>query len=444
MSSENFEQAFQRTILQLQLSEGTTLVAVSGGIDSVVLLDLCYHAGLDIAVAHCNYQLRGQDSEDDLLFVKDLANSYGLPFHQHIVDLRQKITQQNSSSNVQAEARKIRYHFMRAVAKEHNYLRIATAHHQQDKVETFLINMMRGSGLAGLVALDATNGDLVRPLLFATKLEIQQYAQEKKLAWREDKSNASTNYLRNKLRHKVIPVLEEIQPNFQNRWTENIQQLKMAQDWLDDCHQQWVEKAITATDEGSQIAASELKPQNLYPLFHYLTQFGFNIQQTKEIVTSFSDRAYQKRQWKSNTHSAVQERTLLDISPIKPELPHNSLLLQDQEGTFTFEGLSFQLTTLETKIDLLETQNAIYLPSALFEKDLVLRHRNTGDFIEPEGMSGTQKLKKYLINEKYSSAQKAQQIVLADGPEILWVIGRRKSRKVATPTKDAKSLILLP
>ena len=92
MNSENFEQAFQRSILQLQLSEGTTLVAVSGGIDSVVLLDLCYHAGLDIAVAHCNYQLRGQDSEDDLLFVKDLANSYGLPFHQHIVDLRQKIT----------------------------------------------------------------------------------------------------------------------------------------------------------------------------------------------------------------------------------------------------------------------------------------------------------------------------------------------------------------
>ncbi len=443
MNVAKFEYHFLQEISSLATTEATILVAVSGGVDSMVLLDLLCRHGYQVAVAHCNYQLRGQDSEEDAAFVEDVAATYKIPFHLHTVDLKQLLLKKNKAANLQETARQIRYDFFGETALQQGYDRIALAHHQQDNVESFLINMLRGSGLGGLVSMQAQNGIIVRPLLFASKAEILEYAQSLGLKWREDASNAKDEYLRNKIRHQIVPALEKIQPNFQKRWSQNIAQLKMAHDWMTTCHEQWVSANIQQFDQGFRVPVTQLQAVNLYPLFVLFSKYGFNFKQIDDIVHQISTKPYANRNWKSPTHLAVQESTYVEISHINKSKITNYPVQLDQNEEFSFQDFTFQLKGSGEVSDSMDPSSVIFLDAAFWNEELVLRNRQAGDYIKPEGMQGRQKIKHLLINEKYSRAEKDAVVLLACGSEILWIVGKRRSRKVADRTATTKAMLLL-
>ena len=206
------------------------LLTVSGGVDSMVMLSLFARSGYAIGVAHCNFQLRGAESEEDEVLVQQEAARYGVPFYNMRFDTKGEM--ERTGESVQMAARRLRYDWFNALCAEYGYDAIAIAHHADDSIETFFINLLRGTGLRGLTGIHAVNGRIVRPLLFASRRDILDYAHAERIPFREDSSNRSTKYLRNKVRLGLIPRIREINPKFTEQMCANIERLTDAQLFL--------------------------------------------------------------------------------------------------------------------------------------------------------------------------------------------------------------------
>lgn len=419
------------------------LLTVSGGIDSVVMCELFHKAKLKFAIAHCNFQLRAKESDADELFVKQLAKTYNVEFFCKRFNTSSHADKQKSS--IQMAARELRYEWFEDIRKKEKCQYITTAHHLDDSIETFFINLIRGTGIAGLHGILPKQGKIIRPLLFTNKKEIESFAKKNKLHYREDSSNASDKYVRNKLRHHVIPVFKELNPDFETSVNETIQRLKE----VELIYKNEIEnkRATIVKEEKSSITISikhlkKLQPLSAY-LYNFLKPYNFNASAVEAIIAGLDGES--GKQFFSDTHRLIKDRELLIIESRKSEVGNRKLKnLKFKIKTGIKEliinefKLRFKILQKTTNYEL-RTSN--FIANLDFDKlrfPLEIRKWEKGDAFYPLGMKGKKKLSDFFIDKKLSVNQKENTWLLTSKGKIVWVIGLRIDDRFKITDKTRK------
>ena len=412
-----------------RLVEEPFLLACSGGIDSVVMAHLCYASGLDFTLAHCNCQLRGSESDDDEKFVRNLAN-----------DLKKSIVvnhfntinySKTNKVSIQVSARELRYCWFTEIMKENGIETLVTAHHADDNLETFLVNLSRGTGIGGLTGIPSNTDTIARPLLNFSRSEILEYAIAKGLQWREDSSNAETKYLRNKIRHEIVPLLKELHPTFLKNFNLTQELLKgtaeVAKNHIDDLRKNLFEpdgEVIRIKTE----SLKALKPLDTY-LYGLFKEYGFaEWNNVRDLLSAMSGKEIRSR-----THRLVKDRNFLLLSKIVTENGKHYII---QENELDID-IPISLT-IKNVPDLAETGPSIlYVDKETLKYPLTIRKWKKGDYFYPLGMRGKKKLSKFFKDEKVDIISKQGQWLLCSENEIVWVIGKRADDrfKVTNGTK---------
>ena len=410
------------------------LVASSGGIDSMVLVNLLFKLEYDITIAHCNFHLRGKESDLDEEFVITAAKKLKVPYHTISFDTKEYAKQNNIS--IQMAARDLRYDWFENLLQKSDLDYLLTAHHADDNLETFLINLSRGTGLEGLTGIPAINNKTIRPLLPFSRKEIEQYAKENKIIWREDQSNKETKYLRNKLRHDIIPLLKEFNPSFLESFDKTIDHLKGSEQIVNDRIEELRKVIEVKEKENSKFKIKDLKllkNPKAY-LFELLKEYGFTEWQD---VFSLLD-AQTGKQIFSKKHRLLRDRDFLILSPLSIDknlikryeiedsisnfIINNS---HDRKGTLLLNFQQFR----SDEIDFLEIKkqdpNTVFIDKDLLNFPLIVRNWDDGDYFCPFGLQGRKKLSKYFKDEKLSLIDKENIWLLCSENTIIWVIGKR-------------------
>ncbi len=412
------------------LLEAPFLLACSGGVDSVVLVHLCAELQLDFSIAHCNFKLRGAASDADEAFVKDVAIRLNKKYFSRTFDTIGYIHTQKVS--LQVAARELRYAWFSKILEENNITTVVTAHQTDDNLETFLINLSRGTGIEGLTSIPEKTTAISRPLLPFSRDEILRYAQEHQLDWREDESNKETKYLRNKIRHTIVPNLKELHPNFLNNFLKTQAFLEQTARLL-EAHMEELRDTIFKKEK--DILKIEINIlEKLIPLEAYIYQlfrpYGFHDAQA--IISLFGSLS--GKELLSGTHRLLKDR--------------NSFLLQEiKESTADFyllkEGETSMLYPVHLKKEVVLSideiaSNCLYVDAKTLTFPLIVRKAKIGDYFYPFGMQGRKKLSKFFKDEKYSQIDKENQWLLCSEKNIVWVIGKRIDNrfKVSPETKE--------
>ena len=416
------------------LDKSKLLIAVSGGIDSVVLAYLCHKLGLNIALAHCNFNLRGKESDADESFVLKLAEDLNAECFIECFDTL-TYAQENKLST-QMAARELRYKWFNELAQQLQYDYILTAHHADDNLETFLINLSRGTGIEGLTGIPEINENIVRPLLPFSRDEIEKYAKLENLKWREDSSNASAKYLRNKLRLDVIPQLKEVSQQFLPNFNKTLEYLKGSKDIIDDRIDDISNQVIQNVDtNGVKFNISEinkLSAPNPY-LYELLKEYGF---------TEWSDvygllEAQSGKHILSKTHQLLKDRDCLILTEIASKKRKTFTILEYKSkfeipiGTLFFDEAD---ALFGKRLD------TIFVDREKLVFPLIIRKYVEGDVFYPFGMKGKKKLSKYFKDEKMSLIDKKNVWLLCSQNNVVWVINRRLDNRFSV-TENTKEII---
>ena len=427
-------QKFQNHINQnLPFLQGKNLLlATSGGIDSMVLLELCHQLKLDIRVAHCNFQLRGDESDEDEKFVKTQCEKLDVLLFINHFDTKKFAEKQKLS--IQVVARNLRYDWFNTLLINNDYDYILTAHHLDDSLETFLINFTRGSGLEGLTGIPQQNGNVIRPLLPFSRNEIEAFAKENNIQWREDSSNPLDKYLRNKLRHDVIRVLKELNPSLLDSFENTISNLKQSQSLVNDASQM-VYKQVVSEEDTIKIDISKLtefQNYNAY-LYQWLQPFGFTA--WEDIYTLVE--AQSGKQVFSQKYILLKDRNHLILFPKQNENEpiHFSVAKDQKEVKFPLK-LSFCNVD---DISIAPT-NVIFVDEDKLQFPLEIRKWQEGDWFFPFGMNGKKKLSKFFKDEKFSLLDKSNTWLLCSENQIVWVIGKRQDERFKVTETTTKIL----
>ncbi|MGB0879322.1 MAG: tRNA lysidine(34) synthetase TilS [Polaribacter sp.] len=412
------------------LKDKKLLIAISGGVDSVVLTHLFFELNFTIGLAHCNFQLRGKESDLDEDFVRKLSQKMDCEFFVKRFNTTQYATKNKQS--IQLAARNLRYHWFQKIIEKHHFDYVLTAHHADDNLETFLINLTRGTGLDGFTGIPKVNGKIVRLLLGFSRDEIITYAKDNssaKIEWREDESNASNKYIRNKIRHQVIPVLKEINPSLLDTFsktTENLQESKqMIADRVGE-----VFSEIVDTNFFSGIELTKINIEKLEQLSNpkaYLYQFlkDYHFTAWDDVYNLLS--AQSGKQVFSETHRLLKDRKFLLLSKNVASSAVKKFFIDENISEIT---TPIHLTMKEvTKIS---TQNkqTIYIDKDLLKFPLIVKKWDKGDYICPAGMKGSKKISKYFKDAKYSLLEKENAWLLYNTDnELIWIIGDRQDRR---------------
>lgn len=435
---KNFEIHINQKLSFLKKSK--ILIAISGGIDSVVLTHLCHQLKLNIALAHCNFNLRAEESNADEHFVLQLANQLGL----EVFTQRFNTTAyaKDKKLSIQMAARELRYTWFEELANQLQFNYILTAHHADDNLETFLINFTRGTGLEGLTGIPEVNDKFVRPLLPFSSEEIAAYAKENSINWREDSSNKSVKYLRNKLRHEVIPILKEINPSLLQSFESTLSNLKDTADIVEESTNAVLKRAVIANNDYYIVfKVSEFKKVNnpkayLYEVFKI---FGFTEWQD---VLNLLDAETGKQVF-SATHRLIKNRDQLLLSEKQAEdYKIISISEHDKQIKTPFGEILFnQVDAVSGK-----EKNIIFVDKSIIEFPLTIRKYKESDIFYPFGMQGKKKVSKYFKDEKLSLLDKENTYLLCSGARIVWVINRRADNRfrVTESTTRILKIVLQP
>jgi tRNA(Ile)-lysidine synthase len=473
-------QPFLNLIQKEKLFDSTekVLLTVSGGIDSIAMCELFHKAKLKFGIAHCNFQLRAKESDADEAFVEALSEKYNVSFHS--IKFNTSAFAKKNKLSIQVAARQLRYQWFEEIREQYAYNYIATAHHQNDSIETFFINLIRGTGISGLHGILPKQGNIIRPLLFATKTEIESFTTKHKLNYREDSSNASDKYLRNKIRHHLIPLLNEFNPSAENAINKSIEHLREVEHIYKNVIEQKRKKIVITKNNSISISIKSLKklqPINAY-LYEFLKPFDFNSATAEEISIALNGES--GKQFFSPTHRLIKDREFLIIKQVKSTQDATIHKHQEASGQMLF-SISKKQTQIDTadlkltfkskilnsnsqipnpksqilnsnsqilnpksqipnpKSQILNSNSQILNPksqipnpksSAFLDFDklefpLEIRKWRPGDIFYPLGMKGKKKLSDFLINNKVSLLQKENTWLLASAGQIAWVIGMR-------------------
>lgn len=417
------------------------LLAVSGGIDSVVMCDLFHRAGYTFGIAHCNFGLRGKESKGDQQFVESLAKKYKAPFFT-----RKFLTKKDAKDNrisIQMAARELRYMWFTELLQKEGYTYVATGHHLDDQAETFFINLLRNTGIAGLHGILPKQGNLIRPLLFTHREQIEAYANKHKLEYREDSSNAEVKYIRNKIRHEIIPVFRELNPSFLEILSETISRMRETEIIFRESIDLARKKIIRKEKKEIHIRIEDLKqltPPEIYQ-FEILSPYGFNEAVIRDILNSPEEAS--GKVFYSPTHRLIKNRDELII---------DDLFAKKENGLKTAEfsipanrkeirkpiHLSFKKIIQDADFNIDFSNEVANLDLHKIEFPLVLRKWYKGDSFFPYGMNKKKKLSDYFINNKLSVPEKENTWLLCSGPSILWIVGQRIDHRfrVTSQTKE--------
>lgn len=401
------------------LNESKLLIAISGGVDSVLLTHLCNKLGLNISLAHCNFNLRGKESDADEDFVLQLAEDLDLEVFIESFDT--ELYAKENKRSIQMAARELRYTWFEALAEQLKFDYVLTAHHADDNLETFFINFTRGTGLEGLTGIPEVKGKFVRPLLPFSSDDIQTSAKDNNIKWRDDSSNKSVKYLRNKLRHEVIPILKEINPSLLDSFQNTLNNLRDSSDIIADSVDAFLNKTIESLDENEvKFKISEFKKvanPKAY-LYESLKVFGFT--QWDDVVDLLD--AETGKQVFSTTHRLIKNREYLLLTSNQKDEDIEILISENENEVETPFGILLfdEADTLFRK-----RTNVICVDKETLKYPLKIRKKHEGDVFYPIGMSGKKKLSKYFKDEKMSLLDKENTWLLCSGDDIVWVINKR-------------------
>ncbi len=402
----------------LFLKDDKIILGISGGGDSVCLMHLLLSLDYNIELAHCNFNLRGEESDADELFVRQLAEKFKLKLHVKSFDVNQYILGKKVST--QMAARDLRYNWFQYLLEQENAAYIAIAHHANDDVETFFINLIRGTGIEGLLGIKERNKKVVRPLMMVSRKEIEDYLKKNNLEYREDSSNQSVKYLRNKIRHKLMPLLEEMNPKIGNTVSEEMKILEGVSEVYYAQVNKMRKDLLLEVDGVFKIELKKLK--NLKPLNNYLYEllkpFGFT--EVQAIIRSLDGQS--GKQFFSKTHQLILDRDFVIIS--KLNIKNEDAIIIDIETNAL--GSPFSLKFLKTKEkELIKDLSFAQLDMDKLQFPLILRKWKKGDRFKPLGMSSFKKLSDFFIDNKFSILDKQEQWLLCSGADIVWVVGCR-------------------
>ena len=422
------------------------LVAISGGIDSIVLTDLLHQLNFSISLAHCNFSLRGKESNKDEQFVKNLGEELGFSTFTIKFDTEKYATENGIST--QMAARDLRYNWFEKICKKNDIDYIITAHQKDDVIETFLINLTRGTGLDGLTGIPEINGNIVRPMLPFDRNDILIYATKNKLQWREDKSNSSIKYVRNKIRHKIVPVLKELNPSLLDSFQNTLENLKGSQQIVKDRIEN-IKQKVTNT-QNNELHFDILKLKNLSNpkvyLFQLLNKYGFT---EWDDITNLLD-AQSGKFVVSKTHRLLKNRDALILSKITSE--ENTSFQINENTTKISNPLKLKFKTIDIPFDtknhetkilnelIFDDNNTISIDYNKIKFPLTIRKKQKGDFFFPIGLNGKKKVSKYYKDEKMSLSEKENTWLLCSENDIVWVIGKRLDDRFKVSKYSSKIL----
>jgi len=415
------------------------LAAVSGGMDSVLMAHLLHAAGFKFGIAHCNFMLRGPEADADQDFTRQLAAQLGVSFHTIHFDTQQYAV--NHKVSIQMAARHLRYQWFNEVCQSAGYKAIALAHHQNDTIETILLNLTRGTGIAGLHGILPKNGPLVRPLLFLSRQEIQEIIETEKIAFVEDSSNISVKYARNKIRHKVVPLLKELNPNLEATFESNLKHFRDLEILLNEKVEALQSEILVYQEDEVHIsieAVKKLSPKRLL-LFKLLQPFGFIDTVVDDLLTALDKHA--GRIFESTTFTLVVDRGKLIISP-KGVISNEQVLIN--EGDHIVHYKNYRLTVLHDDSPLIIKDNplATSVDADKLSYPLTIRAWHQGDQFYPLGMKTRQKLSDFFIHHKVPLHKKngIPVLVNANG-EIIWLGGYRPDERYKVDNNTKKVTI---
>ena len=413
------------------LKDSKLLIACSGGVDSIVLAHLVAKMKLNVAIAHCNFSLRGSESDADAAFVEAFAKKLRLAYHEQRFDT--KLYAKENTLSTQMAARELRYTWFNELSQAHGYHYILTAHHQDDDIETFFINLSRGTGLRGLTGIPPINNTIIRPLLPFSKTQILVYAKQQELHWRDDSSNAKTEYLRNKLRIEVLPALIEISKQTRPNFRKTQQHLQASQALVEDYMALIYNLVVTEVTDGYSLNIPKFLelPNTQALLYELLHPFGFTAwNDVYKLLT-----AQTGKEVVSSSHRLLRNRNELLITEIDKNEAAKVFFIKKNE---TAIDTPIQLRFIPTnKIGNIENTN-IYVDADLLSYPLTLRKWKKGDVFQPFGMQGKKKLSKFFKDEKLSLIAKQKVWLLCSEDKIVWVVGLRLDErfKITPQTKQ--------
>jgi tRNA(Ile)-lysidine synthase len=406
------------------------LVAVSGGLDSVVLCDVLSRLGYTFSMAHCNFKLRGEESERDEAFVKQLAAQYKVPMHLHSFDTATFAAENKCS--IQEAARQLRYDWFAELIRDFNdrsgakKIRLLTAHHLDDNIETLLMNFFKGTGIAGLRAMQPVTEKVARPLLWARKQVLEVYALQAGLQWVEDSSNLEDKYARNYFRHQLIPLVEKIYPQAMDNLTDNLDRFRDIEKLYQLSVDRLVRQMIVHKGDEMHIPVEKLRlaPAVKTLLFEIIRPYGFHPAQLNEVLKLLDSQT--GKYVHSPTHRILKNRNWLIISKMVPS-ESGIFLLEEIPSSVNFPAGIIDISEgSPSEKDLISSgDQKAYVDATDIRFPLILRKWKTGDYFYPLGMRKKKKIARFLIDQKRSKIEKENTWVIESDKRILWVVGQR-------------------
>lgn len=398
------------------------LLAVSGGVDSMVLCHFFQHEDLYYEVAHVNYHLRDEDSNKDQQLVEGFCNDNDIPFH--LLEVQEK-----PKGSLQNWAREIRYQFFNNLLENHGLDYIATAHHLNDELETFFINLSKAAGIKGLSGIPNNENRILRPMLTFTKEDIYDFAEENNITFREDISNTKNDYLRNKFRNLIIPNLQEVEPNFFKNFGKSIAYLRQAEEFIENKIEEEYQSIIIQNQNVISIDKQKLSEKTDFVKFEILRKFGLEDQ--KEIQKIFL--AESGKIFLSEHFQLLVDRERLILSPRKKEEDISQEIIIPENGLKSPVNISFTENE-ESPVQWSYDTDKITFP-------LKIRKKKTGDIFFPKGMKGKKKVSKFFRDEKISQLKKTEIWLLSDASDnVLGVIPFRQDKRFLPDEKTNKYL----
>ena len=421
---------FQKYIEEQQLltTADCVLLAVSGGVDSMVMLELFRRLGQNILVAHCNFQLRGAESNGDEQFVREYCQDVGIPFYVSHFETEDYARMKGQS--IEMAARELRYQWFEELRIQTKASEIATAHHQDDLIETMLINLIRGTGIRGLEGIAPRRDHLIRPLLFAGRAEIQQWANNRQLAFRFDSSNDELVYQRNVIRHQILPILDQLNPAFRKNAVRTASLLRETAQVYEE-RIAAIRKQIMRRQLGMIYVAlgplTEMaSPQTI--LYEILRPYGFNRSVVADVFQSLTSES--GRRFYAKNYSLVKDRDQLILTGRTAD--ENQRFYLDEGKTEIDFPVRLRLRQMERNTDFRLSGEPLTadIDSDKLNFPLILKRWDKGEYFQPLGMSGMKKISDYFIDIKLSLPEKKNTWILYSGRKVVWIIGHRLDDRV--------------
>ncbi len=421
------------------------LVGLSGGADSIALLHILLQLGYYCQAAHCNFHLRGEESDRDEAFVRQWCLDRDVPLQVIHFDTHQ--TAREEKISIEMAARQLRYQWFQSLLEENHLNYLAIGHHADDSVETFLLNLTRGTGVRGLSGIQYRNGHIIRPLLDLSRADIEAYCKQNNLEFVNDSTNAEEHYLRNKIRHSVVPVLKSINPAFLETMQGNMQRMMALAELLRETTETFRQEAVATEGEDTLISIKKIEEttHKKLILFEVLNGYGFNASTIDDLLKC-QEEGKIGRQFFSSTHRLILDRYNLVLLPRDQDEENRNYYIEHGINKLT-QPLAMRLVEYE-KTEPFELWRPPHI--GLFDADrmqypLTLRHWQEGDQFKPLGMNGFKKLSDYFIDQKIRRDQKEQMWILLSGNDIIWLVGERidDRYKITAKTKNILEIKLI-